>query len=189
MCSQAPKPGLSALQVPLPFHFCSAFLCHPNILSWVIWARTCSQTQEGKPEGTVLSAGSHSCCPQLAITLEAAGLCPAGQELAVAHRDSHSWAKCLDNLVSNSVSHSRTATGCQSSSGIHLAALMPKTLKWWNNLPFLLSNCGSFLRKKHTGISKYQQQWLWNTLIADHCLRSFKDFFLICFFYSILKTP
>lgn len=125
---------------------------------------------------------------QLDITLEAVrGWGPAGQELPVTRRDSRSWSKHPDNLVSNSVSHSRPASGCQSSSGIHLAAVMPKTLKWWNNLPsvFLLLNCGSFLRIKEHG--KCQQQWLRNTLITDHCLSSFKDFFLCASFILYWK--
>lgn len=157
-----PGLSLSALQVLLAFHFCSAFICHPNILSWGIWPKTCSQTQEGKPEGTVLWGLAHICivpsCPVSAghHPGSSRGWGPAGQELAVTCRDSHSWAKHPNNLVSNSVSHSRTASGCQSSSGMHLAAVMPKTLKWWNNLlsACLLLNCGSFLRiKEH----KYQQ--------------------------------
>lgn len=87
---------------------------------------------------------------QLDITLEAAGLGSGRAGAAVTRRDHHSWAKHLDNLVSNCVSHSRTASGCQSSSGIHLAPVMPKTLKWWNNLlsACLLLKCGSFLRIK-----------------------------------------
>lgn len=114
---------------------------------------------------------------QLGIALAAdRGWGPAGQEPAMACRDSCSSAMRPDNFVSTSVSHSRTDSGCQNNTGIRLASVKPKTLKQMNNLPsiFLKLSCGSSQRIKE--YSKYLEQWDPNTLTSDQCLNIFKDF-------------
>lgn len=119
---------LSATQVLMAFNICSVFICCPNTSSWEVWAKICSWRQEGKLEATAVKprlpfpATMH----QLGIALAAARVAGAGgQEPAMICRDGCSSAVHPDNFISTSVSHSRTASGCQNSRGIHLAAVMP----------------------------------------------------------------
>lgn len=101
------------------------------------------------------------------------------------YRDGCSSAVHPDNFISTSVSHNRTASGCRNSSGIYLAAVMPKIFKELNNslLAFLKLSHGFLLRIRD--YSKYLEQILPNTL-TDHSLKNVKDLH-IHFSYSVVK--
>ena len=112
---------------------------------------------------------------QVGIALTAARMRACRQELVVSFKDGCSLAVHPDNFISTSVSHNRTASGCLNGSGIHLAAVMPKTFKQLNDLPlvFLKLSHSSLLRIREC--SKYLEQRLPNTVEID-CWLKIKDF-------------